>query len=172
MAELLQEYPGAQRALFARYHIGGCSSCGFSPTETVGEVCERNENVDVDEVLAHVRDSHQADASLQITPSELVSIMKANPKTLLLDVRTREEHEAVALPGSRLVTQAVVQEVFDTVDKSSTVIFYDHMGNRSLDATTYFVGHGFANAKCLAGGINAYSTEIDPTIPRYFVELE
>ena len=54
-----------------------------------------------EKVLAHVKDSHQADASLQITPQEVVAIMKANRKTLLLDVRTREEHEAVALPGAQ-----------------------------------------------------------------------
>jgi len=46
------------------------------------------------------------------------------------------------------------------------------MGTRSLDAATYFIGHGFSETKCLAGGINAYSTEVDPSLPRYFVELE
>ena len=39
-------FPGAQRALFRKYHIGGCSSCGFSPNETLAGVCARNENVD------------------------------------------------------------------------------------------------------------------------------
>ena len=34
-------FPGARRALFARYHIGGCQSCGFSPGETLAEVCAR-----------------------------------------------------------------------------------------------------------------------------------
>ena len=37
MAELLEAYPGAQRALFRNYHIGGCSSCGFRPDETLAE---------------------------------------------------------------------------------------------------------------------------------------
>ena len=41
MSEVLKEFPGAQRALFRRYHIGGCSSCGFQPTETLAQVCER-----------------------------------------------------------------------------------------------------------------------------------
>ncbi|MBA2436016.1 MAG: rhodanese-like domain-containing protein, partial [Chthoniobacterales bacterium] len=54
MKKLLEHYPGAQRALFRRYHIGGCASCGFSPDETLGGVCARNENLDVDEVTARI----------------------------------------------------------------------------------------------------------------------
>ena len=52
MRELLEQFPGAQRALFRRYHIGGCSNCGFRPDETLAGVCARNENLDVDEVTA------------------------------------------------------------------------------------------------------------------------
>ena len=47
MAEVLDAYPGAQRALFRRYHIGGCSNCGFQPQETLEQLCERNGNLDV-----------------------------------------------------------------------------------------------------------------------------
>ena len=63
MRALLADYPGAQRALFAKYHIGGCRSCAFQPAETLGEVCARNENLPVDEVIAHIRESHDSDAS-------------------------------------------------------------------------------------------------------------
>src|SRR5437016_3992269 len=42
MGEVLEAYPGAQRALFRKYHIGGCSSCAFSPAETLEQVCGRN----------------------------------------------------------------------------------------------------------------------------------
>src|SRR5947209_8651699 len=38
MAEVLATYPGAQRALFRKYHIGGCSSCAFEPSETLAEL--------------------------------------------------------------------------------------------------------------------------------------
>ena len=89
-----------------------------------------------------------------------------------MDVRTREEHEAVKIEGSTLVTQDIIQRTFDTADKSKPIVIYDHTGTRSLDAATYFIGHGFSETKCLAGGINAYSTEVDPSLPRYFVEIE
>ena len=71
MRELLEQYPGAQRALFRRYHIGGCASCAFSPDETLAGVCERNENLDVAEVAEHILASDAADWAMQIEPREL-----------------------------------------------------------------------------------------------------
>ena len=54
MREVLEAYPGAQRALFRRYHIGGCSSCGFQPSETLEQLCVRNNNLEVKEVIERV----------------------------------------------------------------------------------------------------------------------
>lgn len=172
MSQVLQAYPGAQRALFARYHIGGCRSCGFQPSETLARVCERNENIPVAEAIAHIRESHQSDASLKISPHDFEQLRRAVPDLVLLDVRTREEHEAVKLPGARLLTQEVVQEIFTSGDKTRPVVLYDHTGSRSMDAAAYFIGHGFAETKCLEGGIDAYSQEIDPALPRYRIEIE
>ncbi|MEN3940552.1 rhodanese-like domain-containing protein [Prosthecobacter sp. SYSU 5D2] len=172
LSQVLQSYPGAQRALFARYHIGGCSSCAFSPSETLAQLCQRNENLDVQEVIAHIQDSHQGDATLQISPADFVELRKITPDLAILDVRTREEHEAVTLPGARLMTQELVQEAFSAWDKNAPLILYDHTGSRSLDAVAYFIGHGFTNARCLAGGIDAYSQQVDPSLPRYKVEIE
>lgn len=171
MSELLQQYPGAQRALFARYHIGGCRSCGFRPDETLADVCARNENLPVDEVVAHIQDTHDADAKIQISPAELVALRTEKPSVKLLDVRTREEHEAAAIPGSQLMSQELLQEIFSNWNKAEPIVIYDHDGSRALDAAAYFIGHGFAEAKCLAGGIGAYSLEVDPSIPRYRIEF-
>lgn len=172
MGALLEAYPGAQRALFAKYHIGGCRSCGFQPGETLAEVCARNENIPVEEAVAHIQESYQSDASLQITPTALVALREANPNTKVLDVRSREEHEAVAIPGSLLVSQELIQEVFDTWSKLDPLVIYDHQGNSAMDAAAYFLGHGFVETKCLKGGIDGYSLEVDPSIPRYRLEIE
>jgi rhodanese-related sulfurtransferase len=91
---------------------------------------------------------------------------------VLLDVRTREEHEAVSIPGSRLMTQDVIQEAFSSWDSHSALVLYDHSGTKVLDSVAYFVGHGFVNAKGLQGGIDAYSREVDPKLPRYRVEVD
>ncbi|HKP04859.1 MAG TPA: rhodanese-like domain-containing protein [Chthoniobacterales bacterium] len=170
MKELLEQFPGAQRALFRKYHIGGCASCGFSPDETLTGVCARNENLDVGEVVEHIVTSDEAERAMQIEPRELAERIAAGDVVYLLDIRTREEHDAVKLPSSHLFTQELMQEILGTGSRTNLLVIYDHTGARSMDAAAYFQGHGFENVKSLRGGIDAYSAEVDPKLPRYHVE--
>ncbi|MEO6969679.1 MAG: rhodanese-like domain-containing protein [Chthoniobacterales bacterium] len=170
MRELLEQFPGAQRALFRRYHIGGCSSCGFAPEETLPGVCARNENLDVDEVTEHILVSDAADRAMQIEPRELSERLTAGETIHLLDIRTREEFDAVKLPGAQLFTQEFMQEISANWSRTDLLVIYDHQGTRSMDAAAYFQGHGFENIKSLRGGIDAWSAEIDPTLSRYHLE--
>jgi rhodanese-related sulfurtransferase len=172
LTEVLRLYPGAQRALFARYHIGGCRSCAFSPSETLATLCARNENIPVQEMIQHIQNSHAGDVQLQISPQELAKSRTKNPELILLDVRTREEHEAVQIPGSQLMTQELVQQAFTDWKKDSPLVLYDHDGTRALDVVAYFIGHGFTEARCLTGGIDAYSQQVDSSLPRYKLEME
>ena len=170
MRELLEQFPGAQRALFRKYHIGGCSSCGFSPDETLAALCTRNDNLDVDEVLEHIMTSEAADRALQIEPRELADRMGHGEKAYLLDVRTREEYNAVKIDGAHLFTQEMMQEILSKWPRENLVVVYDHQGTRSMDAAAYFQGQGFENVKSLRGGIDAWSVEVDPKLPRYHLE--
>ncbi len=170
MRELLEHYPGAQRALFRRYHIGGCASCGFSPDETLAGVCARNEKLDVDEVTEHILVSDAADRAIQIEPCELTDRLAAGETIHLLDIRTREEFDAVKLPGAQLFTQEFMQEILAQWSRTDLLVIYDHQGTRSMDAAAYFQGHGFEKIKSLRGGIDAWSAEIDPKLARYHLE--
>ncbi len=171
MRELELAYPGARRALFRRYHIGGCASCGFDPGETLASVCARNENLPVDEVMEHLQSSQEADEKMQITPRKLQETMESGGADLLLmDVRTREEYDAVHIAGATFFTGDRMQEMLSSVNREATLVFIDHKGERSMDAAAYFVGHGFASARSLRGGIDAWSQEIDPSLPRYDLE--
>lgn len=168
MGELLKAYPGAQRALFRRYHIGGCSSCGFRPDETLAQVCERNGNLPVNEVIEHIVSSYEADQKLQIAPAEAAELVKSG-RARLLDLRTREEYEAVHIEGSTFFTQELMHQL-PGWDREQLVIFVDHKGTRALDAVAYFIGHGVENVRSLRGGIDAWSCEVDPNLPRYELE--
>src|SRR5436309_5432296 len=99
MREVLEAFPGAQRALFKRYHIGGCSSCAFQPGETLEQLCARNGNLNVEEMIEHLKSSHAQDEQMQISPRELAERLKEDPSIKLLDIRTREEWDAVHLAG-------------------------------------------------------------------------
>ena len=59
MKRVLEVFPGAQRALFRHYHIGGCASCAFQPDETLEALCARN-NLNVAEVIQQIETSHAA----------------------------------------------------------------------------------------------------------------
>jgi rhodanese-related sulfurtransferase len=172
VSDVMEVLPGARRALFARYHIGGCSSCAFQPGETLAELCARNENIPVQEMIDHLLASHENDLRLQISPADLAVRLAGAEKLHLVDLRTREEHDAVAIPGSVLFSQELQREAFGTWDKHALVVLYDHTGPRALDAAAYFAGHGFTHVRALAGGIDRFSLEADPSLPRYRVEFD
>lgn len=167
MRELLERFPGAQRALFRRYHIGGCASCGFNQEETLAEVCARNENLSVDEVVDHIVASHEADQAIEVTAAEMAAALKNDPSVKLVDIRTREEFEAVHVEGAIFFTQDLMQEILGTWDRSALIAFIDHKGARTMDAAAYFAGHGFENVRSVRGGIDAWSCEVDSNLPRY-----
>ena len=170
MRELLLHFPGAQRALFRRYHIGGCASCGFQPTETLAEVCARNENLPVDEVIAHILASHEADEKILISPADLAAALKDDAGAKLIDIRTREEFDAVHIEGAVFFTQELMQEILVRWDRAALLAIIDHTGARSMDAAAYFAGHGFENVRAVRGGIDAWSQEVDAALPRYELE--
>jgi len=170
MQTVLAAFPGARRALFRRYHIGGCASCGFAPDETLAQLCERNGNLDVAEVIAHIQSSHDADKQLEICPKELAERRARGEKVRLFDLRTREEWDAVHLDGAEFVNQDLIQSLMGKAGQEGLLVFYDHTGTGSLDAAAYFAGHGFINVRHLRGGIDAWSREVDAEVPRYKLE--
>ena len=167
MGEILATLPGAKRALFARYHLGGCQSCAFSNEETLAELCRRSD-LPVSEVLDHLLASHAHDSAMLMEPAEARDNL---PSLRLIDIRTREEHDAVAIPGSGFFTQDLQQQLFAN-PPDSALLLYDHSGRHVLDQVAWFRGHGLHNTFGLRGGIDAWSREIDPSIPRYRIEMD
>lgn len=170
MREVLEAYPGAQRALFKRYHIGGCSSCAFQPHETLAQLCERNANINVNEMIEHLKTSHEQDEQMQISPHELAAALQQDKSLKLLDIRTREEWDAVRIDRATRMSQETMQEILGKWPREQLIVIYDHTAKQSLDAAAYFQGQGFKNVRCLRGGIDAWAQEIDPKLPRYRLE--
>jgi rhodanese-related sulfurtransferase len=165
MQRVTTVFPSAQRALFQRYHVGGCSSCGFQPTDVLATVA-MNHGLDVNEVVEHIKRSQEMEKDLEITPRETAELLKGG-KIKLVDVRTPEEFAIASVPGSVLVDQSLAQEMMQTWPKDTAIVTMCHHGMRSLDAAAYLRGHGFTNAKSMSGGIDAWSLQIDSSITRY-----
>ncbi len=170
MQRVLEVFPGAQRALFRRYHVGGCASCAFQPAETLEDLCRRNQ-LNAPEVIEHIQTSHQQDLELEIAPEALAELMK-NQKPRLVDIRSREEFEATHLDGALLLSQPAMQEILGHWPRAELMVIYDHRGQQGLDAAAYFMGQGFQKVRCLRGGIDAWSRAVDSKIPRYRVEAQ
>ncbi len=164
MEQVTTVFPSSQRALFQRYHVGGCSSCGFQPADTLATVAA-NHGLDVNEVVDFVKRSQDMEKDMEIAPREVAELLKQG-KIKLLDVRTPQEYAIASISESVLVDQAVVQEVMSW-DKETPIVTVCHHGMRSLDAAAYLRGHGFANTKSMTGGIDAWALQIDPSTPRY-----
>jgi rhodanese-related sulfurtransferase len=167
MGAILETLPGAKRALFARYHLGGCQSCAFSNEETLAVLCGRSE-LPVAEVLEHLLSSHAHDLEMLMEPADAREKL---PSLRLIDIRTREEHEAVAIFGSEFFTQDLQQQLF-AGDPETMILLYDHSGRNVLDQVAWFRGHGLKQTFGLRGGIDAWSREVDASLPRYRIEMD
>ena len=170
MEDLLALLPGARRTLFASYHVGGCQSCAYRDDETLAEVCDRND-IPVEEAMAALMASHERDQALLIQPQDLQKRIEDGEAIVLLDIRSREEHDAVLLPDSQFLTQELQNDLF-AHPPQETIVLYDHRGRDVLDRCAWFHGHGLQNALALAGGIDAWAREVDPGVQRYRLELD
>ncbi len=167
MGAILEALPGAKRALFARYHLGGCQSCAFSNEETLADLCNRSE-LPVVEVLEHLLASHAHDLEMLMEPAEARGKLSS---LRLIDIRTREEHEAVVIVGSEFFTQELQQHLF-AGDPETVILLYDHSGRNVLDQVAWFRGHGLKQTFGMRGGIDAWSREVNPSLPRYRIEMD
>ncbi len=167
MGVILETLPGARRAIFARYHLGGCQSCAFANDETLAQLAARSE-VPAEEMLDHLLTSHVHDSAMWMEPA---AAKEKLGEMRLIDLRTREEHEAVVIPGSEFFTQELQQQLF-AGDSETKILLYDHSGRNALDQVAWFRGHGLKETYALRGGIDAWSQEVDSSIQRYRLEMD
>ncbi len=167
MEEVLEAYPGAKRALFRAYHIGGCSSCGYAPTDHLKDVLGTHGVENVDEAITYLAQCEESERKLLVEPKALEAQLKAPNPPKLLDIRTPDEFAIARIDGGRLVDQALFNEMMSTWAKDTAIVCYCHVGERSLEAASYMIGHGFTNVKSLAGGIDAWSEQVDKSVAQY-----
>jgi len=84
----------------------------------------------------------------------------------LLDVRTPEERAIAAIPGAVLLNEEEAARI-ESLRRDIKLVLYCHHGGRSAQAAEQFVSLGFTQVFNVVGGIDAWSQEIDPDVPRY-----
>lgn len=105
--------------------------------------------------------------SFTITPRDLKARLDKGDKLVLLDVREPWEHSLAKIEGSILIPLGTLPQSLDKLDRQAEIIAYCHHGMRSADATGFLLQQGFTNVKNLVGGIDAWSVQVDPSVPRY-----
>jgi rhodanese-related sulfurtransferase len=105
---------------------------------------------------------------LEITARDLASGLqsgKAGP--ILLDVRGPWEFATAQIAGSKSVPMGEIPARVQELDPESHIVTVCHSGVRSLNVAVWLRNQGFEKVQSLSGGIDAWSREIDPAVPRY-----
>jgi monothiol glutaredoxin len=101
----------------------------------------------------------------EIGPKELKALLDSGKVKHFYDVRTPKERETATL-GAKLLDDSTMKEI-EALPKETPIAFHCHSGGRSRGAADHFVKQGFKTVYNLAGGIDAWSKDVDPSIKRY-----
>jgi rhodanese-related sulfurtransferase len=104
---------------------------------------------------------------MQISANEVNERVRRGDKLLLVDVREQWEYDLSKIPGAKLIPLGTLPANLNTLLDADEVICYCHHGMRSLDAAVWLRQQGVESAKSMAGGIERWSVEVDPQVPRY-----
>ena len=103
----------------------------------------------------------------EITPQELSQRQERNEELILLDVREPWERQAASITPSQHIPMADVPARVQELDPEQHIVVYCHRGVRSLSVTDWLRKQGYEKVQSMSGGIERWSLEIDPKVPRY-----
>jgi sulfur-carrier protein adenylyltransferase/sulfurtransferase len=104
---------------------------------------------------------------LEISAREVKDRLDRGEKLLLVDVREPREFEICHIEGAVLIPMGTIPSNLQKLDTDEDVICFCHHGVRSMDVANWLRAQGVKSAKSMAGGIDRWSSEIDPTVARY-----
>jgi adenylyltransferase/sulfurtransferase len=138
-----------------------CPVCGENRTVT--------ELIDYDQFcgVPGMEERQRVDAEWEIEPAALRQRMDNGNDVFLLDVRNPDEFAICRIDGAKLIPLPQLLEGMHQLDSARDVAVYCHSGIRSAQAVNFLRSVGFSRVKNLRGGIDAWSREVDPSVPRY-----
>ncbi len=132
-----------------------CPVCGDNPTIfspiDYEQFCGARDDQEIPAISAH----------------ELKRKMDAGEPFELIDVRETFEYEIARIDGAKLIPLGEIAERADELQREQPIVVHCHSGQRSAHAVRLLQQRGFANVYNLEGGIDAWSDEIDPSVPKY-----
>jgi molybdopterin/thiamine biosynthesis adenylyltransferase/rhodanese-related sulfurtransferase/molybdopterin converting factor small subunit len=139
-----------------------CPVCG--PNRTIHEL------IDYEQFCGVRPAAHAADGGFEvptITPRELKARLDRGDRPVLLDVRNQPEWDIARLPGARLLPLPELASRVHELNSADEVVVYCKSGVRSAQAAEFLRSTGFRKLSHLGGGLDRWSVEVDPSLPRY-----
>ena len=169
MNEVNKKFPDVHSLLFQKFHIGLPVS-GYSKDETIESVSEAH-GKSVNEVLNLISAEYNNKQVALISPQELERTLKsADAKTVVLDIREKWEWDIANIEGTQLVTKENNESILRSLSKDQEVVLIDWKQDRSPSFQKWLSSQGFVNVKCLEGGIDNWSEQIDGSLARYEID--
>jgi len=104
----------------------------------------------------------------EISPFQLAELLKGPLKPVLLDVREPQEYALARIEGSILMPMGEVPgRAHHELDPDAHIVTICHYGVRSMNVAVWLRNQGFDHVQSLRGGIDAWSSVMDPAVPRY-----
>jgi sulfur-carrier protein adenylyltransferase/sulfurtransferase len=126
--------------------------------------------IDYEEFCGVVSDDAQrAAAGSTITAAELKEMLDAGKDPYLVDVREPVEYEIVKIPGGVLIPKDRILsgEALAELPQDRPLVLYCRTGVRSAEALAAVKAAGFRDAVHVQGGVTAWATQVDPSLPTY-----
>lgn len=138
-----------------------CPACGTH---------EITQLIDYDAFCANsapVRTTNSMNDIETITPRELNELLKGEHSITLIDVREPHEFKYARIDGAQLIPLGTIANAIPAIDPEADIVVYCHHGTRSEMAAHALRDAGIAHVRNLVGGIDRWSREVDPAVPRY-----
>ncbi|HEY0192119.1 MAG TPA: Grx4 family monothiol glutaredoxin [Kofleriaceae bacterium] len=102
----------------------------------------------------------------EVTPKEIKALLDGGKVKHFYDVRTEKERQTALIAGAVHLDDATMAQI-EELPKDTPLAFHCHHGGRSRGAAEHFLKLGYKNVYNMAGGIEAWSKDVDPSVPRY-----
>jgi len=135
-----------------------CPICSEHPTQT--GLIDYDQFCGIEPEAAH-------EDGFDIEATDLARWRDEGRDVVVLDVRTPQEYQIARIEGAVLIPLQELPDRLNELDTASTIVAQCHGGVRSAQAVHFLRQHGFAKTRNLAGGIDAWSLQVDPSVPRY-----
>ena len=109
------------------------------------------------------------DMPLEVDCRSVKAALDAGGQIVLIDCREADEYATAKIEDAKLIPMSEIQQRLAELEphRAQRVVIHCHHGGRSLRVANWLRGQGYSQAQSMAGGIDQWSQDIDPSVPRY-----